>query len=115
MTILVPSSLQNLPASLAIEGAVSIVIEEGIPIFRASQSIQHRIETLLQKQAEETLTPEEIAEFDRYEEIDDYLGFVNRTIRNLYFEDVNPIRPVPSLRGFLKEMDTTLDRDADRR
>lgn len=114
MTILVPSSLQNLPASPAIEGAVSIVIEEGIPIFRASQAIQHRIETLLQKQAEETLTPEEIAEFDRYEEIDDDLGSVNRTIRNLYLEDVNPIRPVPSLRGFLKEMDTTL-RDADRR
>ena len=84
MTILVPPSLQSFPASLSIEGAVSIVIEEGIPIFRASQTIQNRIETLLQKQAEETLTPEEITEFDRYEEIDDYLGFVNRTIRNLY-------------------------------
>lgn len=84
MTILVPPSLQSLSDSLSIEGAVSIVIEEGIPIFRASQTIQHRIEELLQKQAEETLTPEESAEFDRYEEIDDYLSFVNRTVRNLY-------------------------------
>jgi ribosome biogenesis SPOUT family RNA methylase Rps3 len=92
MTILVPPSLQSLPASLSIEGAVSIVIEEGIPIFRASQTIQHRIETLLQKQAEDTLTPEEIDEFDRYQDIDGYLGFVNRTIRSLYIEDIAPIR-----------------------
>jgi hypothetical protein len=84
MTILVPPSLQSLPTSLSIEGAVSIVIEEGIPIFRASQTIQNRIEELLRKQTDEILSPEEIAEFDRYEEIDDYLGFVNRTIRNLY-------------------------------
>jgi hypothetical protein len=67
----VPPSLQSLPASLSIKEAVSIVIEEGIPIFRASQIIQHRIETLLQKQAEETLTPEEIVEFDRYKKIDE--------------------------------------------
>jgi hypothetical protein len=84
MTILVPPSLQSLPASLSIEGAVSIVIEEGIPIFRASQAVQQRIEALLQKQADETLTPEEIAEFDHYEDIDDYLSFVNRTVRNLH-------------------------------
>jgi len=79
-----PPVLQSLPDSLPMEGAVSVVLEEGIPIFRASQDVQDRIEALLDQQAEATLTAEELAELDRYAEIDDYLSFVNRTLRNLY-------------------------------
>jgi hypothetical protein len=84
MSILLPPQLQILPASLPVEGAVNITVEDGIPIFRASQIVQQRIEALLDKQTDSSLSPEEVAELNRYEEIDDYLSFVNRTIRNLY-------------------------------
>jgi hypothetical protein len=77
-------TLQNLPSTLPIEGAVRIELADGIPIFKASSTVQARIEELLNKQQIESLTPEENQELDRYEEIDDYLSFVNRTIRNLY-------------------------------
>jgi hypothetical protein len=76
--------LNNLPASLPIEGAVRIELAEGIPIFRASGVVQERIETLLTKRQEIPLSQEEEQELDRYEEMDDYLSFVNRTIRNLF-------------------------------
>ncbi|PSR18745.1 hypothetical protein C8255_05850 [filamentous cyanobacterium CCP3] len=84
MSALLLPQLQTLPASLPVEGAVNIVLEESIPVFRASQIVQQRIEALLDKQSEDRLSPEEVAELDRYEEIDDYLSFVNRTIRNFY-------------------------------
>ena len=89
MSVLLPPQLQTLPASLPVEGAVNIVMEDGIPIFRASQLVQQRIEALLDKQADDHLSPEENSELDRYEEIDDYLSFVNRTIRNLYLNQPN--------------------------
>lgn len=76
--------LQNLPNSLPIEGAVRIELIERIPIFRASNIIQSRIEELLEKQQTSLLNSEEEQELDLYEEIDDYLSFINRTVRNLY-------------------------------
>jgi uncharacterized protein YnzC (UPF0291/DUF896 family) len=76
--------LNSLPASLPIEGAVRIELEEGIPIFRASSTVQARIEELLSKQQESALAPQEEQELDCYEAIDDYLSFVNRTVRNLF-------------------------------
>ncbi len=66
------------------EGAVRIELEEGIPIFRATSTVQARVEELLNKQHENRLTEAEEQELDRYEEIDDYLSFVNRTVRNLF-------------------------------
>lgn len=81
MTLL-PPIFKNLPSSVPVEGAVSLALEGGIPIFRASQGVQSRIEALLQKQGDTELTPDEIAEVDCYAEIDDYLSFVNRTIMN---------------------------------
>jgi hypothetical protein len=39
---------------------------------------------LLDKQQTSPLSPEEERELDGYQEIDDYLSFVNRTIRNLF-------------------------------
>ena len=83
MTISLLPKLQQLPISLPIDGAVRIELEEGIPIFRASSSVQSRIEILLAKQQDSPLRLEEEEELDCYEEIDDYLSFVNRTIRNL--------------------------------
>lgn len=66
------------------EGAVRIELEEGIPIFRASDKLQSRLEELLFKQQETPLAGEEVKELDSCEEIDDYLSFVNRTVRNLF-------------------------------
>jgi hypothetical protein len=75
--------LRSLPASLPLEIAIRIELVEGAPVFKASQLIQDRIEDLLNKQRDSRLRPEEEMELDRYEEIDDYLGFVNRVVRNL--------------------------------
>lgn len=75
--------LHRLPATLPVEGAVRIKLEEGAPIFRASATVQARIESLLRKQQMSQLSPTEKDELDRYEEIDDYLSFLNRVVRNL--------------------------------
>lgn len=65
------------------ENAVEIEIKEGVLIFRASKIAQDRIEQLLDKQRKEKLTDLEETELDQYEEIDDYLSFLNRLTRNL--------------------------------
>jgi hypothetical protein len=83
MPLSLPAKLQHLPMSLPIEGAVRIELEEGILIFRASSTVQDHIEALLAKQQTAPLNAEEEQELDCYEEIDDYLSFVNRTLRNL--------------------------------
>jgi hypothetical protein len=80
MALPVLPKLRSLPA----QGAVEIVLAEGVPIFRASEAVQARIEILLAKQKESPLSVEEEQELDSYEEIDDYLSFVNRTMRNVY-------------------------------
>ena len=75
--------LRSLPAMLPLEGAVRIELEEGVPVFRASNVIQDRIEDLVTKQCREGLNKREEEELDRYEEVDDYLSFVNRMMRNI--------------------------------
>ncbi len=83
MTTNLPMKLSHLPNSLPLDGAISIELVEGVPIFRASSLVQERIEALLTKQKEFALTSEEEKELDEYEELDDYLSLVNRTIRNV--------------------------------
>ena len=75
-------ALQALPSTLHLDGAIAIELQDGIPIFRASHATQQRIETLLEQQQTAGLGEEEL-ELDAYEEMDDYISFVNRTIRNL--------------------------------
>lgn len=82
--MLLPPKLHNLPNSLPIDGAVRIELVEGIPIFKASSTVQNRIEELLAKQQTSSLNFDEEGELDLYEEIDDYLSFINRTIRNSF-------------------------------
>lgn len=82
MTLSALPQLKALPSSLPLEGAVHIELEAGIPIFRASDAVRSRIEELLSKQRETALNAEEEQELDCYEEVDDYLSFVNRTVRN---------------------------------
>lgn len=85
MTIKQLPKLNHLPPKVAI----NLELQEGIPIFRASEAIQNRIEELLYIQQESGLTLDLENELDSYEEIDDYLSFVNRTLRNLYFKNKN--------------------------
>lgn len=75
--------LDSLPGTFPLEGAVRIEMEEGVPLFRASSTVQNRIETLLIKHKDSGLSAEEETELDRYEEIDDYLSFLNRVVRDL--------------------------------
>lgn len=84
MTMPLLPKLKSLPVSLPAEGAVRIELEEGVPIFRASEAVQAQIEALLAKQQESFLSAQEERELDCYEEIDDYLSFVNRMVRNVY-------------------------------
>lgn len=74
--------LRVLPQTLPVEGAVRLELEEGVPVFRVTESVQDRIEDLLSAQEERSLSTDEDAELDRYEEIDDFLSFVNRLTRN---------------------------------
>lgn len=90
MTTSLPPKLQHLPKMLPIEGAIRIELEAGVPIFRASSIVQNQIETLLAKQQTTALSPEEEQELDSYEEIDDYLSFVNRSLRNLSLSQTQP-------------------------
>lgn len=83
MTTNSPMKLSHLPNSLPLDGAVRIELVEGVPIFRSSSLVQGRIEALLTKQKKFALTCDEERELDEYEELDDYLSLVNRTIGNL--------------------------------
>ena len=88
--MLILPKLDNLRDTLPIEGAVRIELVEGIPIFRASTAVKDRIQELLDKQQTLPLNPEEEQELNLYEEIDDYLSFVNRTVRNLFLGQIQP-------------------------
>jgi hypothetical protein len=75
--------LRYLPDTLPLEGAVRIELVEGVPRFRPSSLVQERIATLIKKQKESALISEEETELNVYEELDDYLSLVNRTMRNI--------------------------------
>ena len=75
--------LHRLPEALPLDGAVQLDLHEGLPVLRASSAIQKRIASLLQKQQVAALSSEELDELDQYEEMDDYLSFLNRVVRNL--------------------------------
>lgn len=75
--------LHALPITLPREGAIELELEQGVLIFRVSEAVQEHIETLLHKQRAGALTAAEAQELQQYEEIDDYLSFLNRLTRNL--------------------------------
>lgn len=74
--------LPHLPGSPARNNAVEIKLEKEVLIFRASESIRNRIEDLLNKRKEVSLSESEKNELQEYEEIDDYLIYLNRLTRN---------------------------------
>lgn len=75
--------LAHLPASLPLEGALRLELQDGVPVLRASTVVQQRITTLLEALQHGGLSPEDTAELDQYEDLDDYLSFLNRVVRNL--------------------------------
>lgn len=79
--------LSELPGTLPDDGAISMALEDGVPVLRASFIVQERIQQLLAKQQTQTLTAVEEDELDRYEEVDDYLSHLNRLVRNLAEND----------------------------
>jgi hypothetical protein len=78
--------LQALPLTLPREGSITLELEQGVAIFRTSPAVVVRIEGLLDKQRNAKLSQEEESELDQYEEIDDYLSFINRLLRNISHE-----------------------------
>lgn len=60
-----------------------VVLEQGVPTFRVSAAVAERIAQLLEHEREGGLSQSEADELDRYEEIDDYLSYLNRVFRNL--------------------------------
>ena len=69
--------------SLPTDGAISIVLVQGVPAFRASAAVISRVEQLVEKEEQAGLSSAEADELTRYEEIDDYLSHLNRVVRNL--------------------------------
>ncbi len=85
-TIQTVPTLQSLPATLPREGAIELELQQGVLIFRIARSAQDRVEDLLDKQRDAKLTSAEEKELQEYEDIDDYLSFLNRLTRNLALE-----------------------------
>lgn len=83
MTISPLPKLNSFPRNLPLDGAVRMELVGGVPIFRATSDVQNRIEALLIKQQDFTLDLAEEEELNCYEEIDDYLSFINRMVRNI--------------------------------
>lgn len=82
--------LRKLPSSMPDDGAVNIFLQEGVPIFRASQDVQERIRELVEKQQAGVLSEDEVEELEQYAEIDDYLSYLNRLVRNIALQNSSP-------------------------
>lgn len=79
-----PPVFELLPENDLLDGSIGLDFVEGIPVLRASHLAQKRIETLLERQRAAGLSRSEDAELEAYAEMDDYLSFLNRIVRNLH-------------------------------
>src|SRR4028118_531524 len=77
-------NLHRLPNSLPSEGSIGIELVKGLLVFRISTKIQDRIETLIAEKTESALTSEEETELAQYQELVDYLNWVNETIKKAF-------------------------------
>ncbi len=75
-----------LPATMLPESAIRVELDEGSLIFKASDRMNQRIADLLSKEKRGLIDSEEKRELDQFEEIDDYLSYVNRLTRNLILQ-----------------------------
>jgi hypothetical protein len=76
-------SLDQLPAALRRDGSISLEIEQGVVVLRASKAVQRRLESLVRRSQTGKLTQEEERELEQFEQMDDYLSLLNRLSRNL--------------------------------
>ena len=76
-------TLRDLPKGLRGEDAIGLELQEGVLILRLSKAAQNRLESLLHKHRKSELTSAEENELNQYEDVDDYLSFLNRLSRNL--------------------------------
>jgi hypothetical protein len=81
LAVALPESSASLPSFISPTDYV-MELEQGVLIYRASPSVQQRLEMLLEKQRDKSLTEAETEELDRYEEIDYELSYQNRLLRN---------------------------------
>lgn len=65
------------------EGSISLEIEQGVVVLRASKAVQHRLESLVRRSQTGKLTQDEETELEQFEQMDDYLSVLNRLSRNL--------------------------------
>lgn len=72
----------ELSGDLSLDSAIEVKLEGGMPILRASASIQRRIEQLLEKRDEAELSEAETDELAQYADLDDYFSLINRLVRN---------------------------------
>ena len=75
--------MKDLPKSLPLQNAVQMELREGVPVFKASDSVQKRVEELLFVNRERQLSDAEKKELDLYEEVNDYLSFSNMVMQNM--------------------------------
>lgn len=80
MTTNLPIKLEGLPKSLPREGAVRVELAQGVLVFRASRFFLERIEILTAKRSVAELTSEELQELQDYQELNNYLSWVNQAI-----------------------------------
>ena len=76
-------SIPTMPITLPSDATVQIRVIEGIPVMKATQAVQTRINLLIDMERVATLSTSERNELDSYEQLDDYLSFMNRVVRNL--------------------------------
>jgi len=81
--------LAKLPSSPGRDIPARIEIVDGVPVFRADESVSQRIRHLLEKERTRGLTAEEREELDFYEALDDYLSLLNRLARNTFIYPAN--------------------------
>ena len=65
------------------DGSINLVLEGGVPRFRAAPAVLGRVRQLLKRNRGGELSQAETVELGRYEELDDYLSHLNRVVRNL--------------------------------
>jgi hypothetical protein len=76
-------SLDELPPALRREGSISLEVEQGVVVLRASKAVQRRLESLVRRSQTGKLTQGEKTELEQFEQMDDYLSLLNRLSRNL--------------------------------
>ncbi len=80
-SVIVPNS-ERLQAGFPTDGGVSMELVDGVPVLRASAAVQARIEALLDRQRDGSLSDAERDELEAYEILDDHLALVNRLARS---------------------------------